>query len=90
MPPGLSTDVPCGGPHDDFCSRACTDVVIGRFVGAGLVELILARASTPNDQRISITDLDDYQPIDAEPGSYRLYSRGSPEVRMISCGADSG
>ncbi len=37
------------------------------------------------DLRISINDLDSYERVSQPAGSYRLYSRGSPEVNIIRC-----
>jgi hypothetical protein len=44
----------------------------------------------PEDTRISISDLDDYRPVEVTPGTYRLYSRGSPVIRVIHCDATRG
>jgi hypothetical protein len=38
-----------------------------------------------NDPRISISDIDAYERVSQPAGSYRLYSRGSPEVNIIRC-----
>jgi hypothetical protein len=37
------------------------------------------------DPRISISDIDDYERVSQPAGSYRLYSRGSPEVNIVRC-----
>jgi hypothetical protein len=44
----------------------------------------------PGDTRVSMSALDDYRPVDVGAGRYRLYSRGSPEIRVIRCDTAGG